>query len=233
MSPDAQGAANEAPTRVGAARPSHTIGRCRGRASRLRRRPDRSQVLDRADVRLEPGHWPTRDPKRLPSRAPMAETLAAPKPTRWIDAQPGEWAAFGWAFLYFFALLTGYYVLRPVRDAMGAVSRLELLFTRTFVCMLLLSPLYGALVVAVPAPRVPARRVRVLHRLPGAVPHRVRARTRRGRARCSSSGSRCSTCSPCRCSGASWRTCSTTRRRERLYGCDRRGRHGRRASSAR
>ncbi|MET0807691.1 MAG: MFS transporter, partial [Pseudoxanthomonas sp.] len=25
-----------------------------------------------------------------------------------------------WAFLYFFFLLSGYYVLRPVREAMGA-----------------------------------------------------------------------------------------------------------------
>ena len=31
-----------------------------------------------------------------------------------------EHAALRWAFLYFFCLLTGYYVLRPVRDAMVA-----------------------------------------------------------------------------------------------------------------
>lgn len=75
-----------------------------------------------------------------------------------------------WALLYFFCLLTGYYILRPVREAMGA-SRdaatvfpqwmidgfaahgvslndfmLQALFTGTFVVMLLLQPVYGALV---------------------------------------------------------------------------------------
>ncbi|MEN4902483.1 MFS transporter [Luteimonas sp. TWI1437] len=75
-----------------------------------------------------------------------------------------------WALLYFFCLLCGYYVLRPVRDAMGAstdavaifpgfmldwaASRgialgeftLQVLFTGTFFVMLVLQPLYGALV---------------------------------------------------------------------------------------
>lgn len=75
-----------------------------------------------------------------------------------------------WSMLYFFSLLTGYYVLRPVRDAMGASSdalavfpqawvswvaawgldigdfTLQVLFTCTFLCMLVLQPLYGALV---------------------------------------------------------------------------------------
>ncbi len=75
-----------------------------------------------------------------------------------------------WSFLYFFFLLTGYYVLRPVRDAMGASGDIEvvfprvlldwaaargwalgdltlqLLFTGTFIAMVLLQPAYGALV---------------------------------------------------------------------------------------
>ena len=75
-----------------------------------------------------------------------------------------------WAFLYFFCLLSGYYVLRPVREAMGASSdvaaifpqgmidffaahgmplgefTLQVLFTCTFLIMLLLQPAYGALV---------------------------------------------------------------------------------------
>ena len=33
-----------------------------------------------------------------------------------------------WSFLYFFCLLSGYYVLRPVRDAMGASSEVEAVF---------------------------------------------------------------------------------------------------------
>ena len=79
-----------------------------------------------------------------------------------------------WAALYFFSLLCGYYVLRPVRDAMGASGdalavfprewvawaeargwdlsdfTLQLLFTGTFLCMLLLQPVYGALVARFP-----------------------------------------------------------------------------------
>ncbi len=75
-----------------------------------------------------------------------------------------------WAFVYFFCLLSGYYVLRPVREAMGASSdvqavfppamieffaargvplkdfTLQVLFTCTFLIMLLLQPVYGWLV---------------------------------------------------------------------------------------
>jgi ATP:ADP antiporter, AAA family len=75
-----------------------------------------------------------------------------------------------WALLYFFSLLCGYYVLRPVRDAMAASGDLaavfpdawtawalahgfqlkdfvlQVLFTGTFLSMLILQPLYGALV---------------------------------------------------------------------------------------
>ena len=40
-----------------------------------------------------------------------------------------EHAALRWAFLYFFCLLTGYYVLRPVRDAMGAAGDVEAVFS--------------------------------------------------------------------------------------------------------
>lgn len=87
-----------------------------------------------------------------------------------LVASPALW----WALLYFFCLLCGYYVLRPVRDAMGASSdaaavfpqglldwaaargvdlgafTLQLLFTCTFIAMVLLQPLYGALVARFP-----------------------------------------------------------------------------------
>ncbi len=90
---------------------------------------------------------------------------------RQIVAQLGvDSPALWWSLLYFFCLLTGYYVLRPVRDAMGASAdaqavfppalvdwatrmgfelgdfTLQALFTGTFLCMVLLQPLYGALV---------------------------------------------------------------------------------------
>ncbi|MEG3191341.1 NTP/NDP exchange transporter [Lysobacter sp. D1-1-M9] len=75
-----------------------------------------------------------------------------------------------WALLYFFSLLCSYYVLRPVRDAMAASAEvtavfpqallgwaqargvalgdftLQLLFSAVFIAMLVLQPVYGALV---------------------------------------------------------------------------------------
>jgi AAA family ATP:ADP antiporter len=53
------------------------------------------------------------------------------------------------AFLYFFGLLTSYYMLRSVREAMGVrfgPERYSWLYTGTFLCMLLAQPLYGRLV---------------------------------------------------------------------------------------
>ena len=60
-----------------------------------------------------------------------------------------ERAALLLAFVYFFGLLTSYYMLRSVREAMGVRFGPELynwLYTGTFVCMLLAQPVYGALV---------------------------------------------------------------------------------------
>jgi AAA family ATP:ADP antiporter len=75
-----------------------------------------------------------------------------------------------WAFLYFFCLLSGYYILRPVREAMSSSNDIEaifppgmiaffaahgmplkaftlqVIFTCVFLIMLLLQPVYGALV---------------------------------------------------------------------------------------
>lgn len=58
----------------------------------------------------------------------------------------GEWRPVAWSFFYFFCLLGGYYVLRPVRDEMGiqsGLANLPWLFTATFVSMLLAVPVYG------------------------------------------------------------------------------------------
>lgn len=53
-----------------------------------------------------------------------------------------------WAFVYFFTLLSSYYILRPIRDEMGVqggVDQLQWLFSATFVAMLLVIPLFGYL----------------------------------------------------------------------------------------
>lgn len=115
---------------------------------------------------------------RRPARERAIVNSVSPRPRRafpfqkHIDALGVASPALWWSLLYFYCLLTGYYILRPVRDAMGALSRAELgaafpvpmiewfarqgwdlstlilqvLFTATFICMLLLQPLYGLLV---------------------------------------------------------------------------------------
>ena len=68
---------------------------------------------------------------------------------RVVPATPQERAAAVWSFAYFFTLLAGYYVLRPLRDQMGiagGVKNLPWLFTATFVTLLVAQPLYGELV---------------------------------------------------------------------------------------
>src|SRR5713226_9499229 len=75
---------------------------------------------------------------------------------RTVPATARERGAALWSFAYFFALLAGYYVLRPLRDQMGiagGVKNLAWLFTATFVTLLLGQPLYGALVARLPRAR--------------------------------------------------------------------------------
>ncbi|MDR3420778.1 MAG: MFS transporter [Xanthobacteraceae bacterium] len=75
---------------------------------------------------------------------------------RAMPATPQERAAALWSFAYFFMLLAGYYVLRPLRDQMGiagGVKNLPWLFTATFVTLIVAQPLYGALVAKLPRAR--------------------------------------------------------------------------------
>src|SRR5208283_5061211 len=73
-----------------------------------------------------------------------------------MPATPEERSAALWSFAYFFTLLAGYYVLRPLRDRMGiagGVKALPWMFTATFVTLLAAQPLYGALVARLPRAR--------------------------------------------------------------------------------
>ena len=73
-----------------------------------------------------------------------------------VDVRPGEGRALLWSFAYFFCLLAGYYVLRPLRDEMGivgGVKNLQWMFTATFVVMLAAVPLFGAIVAKLPRRR--------------------------------------------------------------------------------
>ena len=61
-------------------------------------------------------------------------------------ADPDEVRPLCWSFLYFFCLLCGYYILRPVRDEMaieGGIQHLPWMMTATFVTMLAATPLFG------------------------------------------------------------------------------------------
>ncbi len=63
-----------------------------------------------------------------------------------VQVEPAEVAATLWSFAYFFCLLCGYYIIRPVRNEMGVqvgVEHLQWLFTGTFFAMLAVIPVFG------------------------------------------------------------------------------------------
>jgi AAA family ATP:ADP antiporter len=68
---------------------------------------------------------------------------------RMVQIRPLEVGAALWSCAYFFFVLCGYYILRPIRDDMGiagGVRNLPWLFTGTLLAMLLLNPAFSALV---------------------------------------------------------------------------------------
>jgi ATP:ADP antiporter, AAA family len=75
---------------------------------------------------------------------------------RVADVREHEVAAVVWSGAYFFFVLSAYYVLRPIRDetgVAGGVDKLAWLFTATLVAMLLVHPLFTALVARLPRRR--------------------------------------------------------------------------------
>ena len=76
---------------------------------------------------------------------------------RVVDVKPDEVRAMLTSFAFFFFLLSSYFVLRPIRDAVAAasgVTKLPWLFAGTLTVTLLLNPLFSALVVRFPVRRV-------------------------------------------------------------------------------
>lgn len=76
----------------------------------------------------------------------MGSNIAYGVLRRVVRVEPNEVTAILWSFGYFFSLLCGYYILRPVRDEMGiqaGVEQLQWLFTGTFVTMMAVVPLFG------------------------------------------------------------------------------------------
>jgi len=77
----------------------------------------------------------------------MATIHAAGYQTRRIHV--GEWRAVALSFVYFFSVLTAYYVMRPVREQLTAAvgsTQLPWFYAATFVTTLALAPVFGALV---------------------------------------------------------------------------------------
>ncbi len=81
----------------------------------------------------------------------MAEATAQPGDNfleRLVRVEHGEWARLLIAFSYFFFLLGGYFMLRPIRGTVASNNSeiLHLLYSGTFLTMLAIVPVFGFLV---------------------------------------------------------------------------------------
>ncbi len=68
---------------------------------------------------------------------------------KFVDVKPNEKRAMWLGFAFHFLILTGYYILRPIRDSIAAGNRLETLpwmFGATLVAMLIANVLFAAIV---------------------------------------------------------------------------------------
>ncbi|HTV46115.1 MAG TPA: MFS transporter [Stellaceae bacterium] len=75
---------------------------------------------------------------------------------RFIDIRREEVAVVAWCWLYIFAVLSSYYIMRPIRDAAGVaggVRNLQWLFTGTLIGMLVLNIPFAYLVKKLPRSR--------------------------------------------------------------------------------
>jgi len=65
---------------------------------------------------------------------------------RLFGLEKHEYVAVAWSFIYFFCVLSSYYILRPIRENMavgGGPNTIPLLFLATFIVMLLTTPIFG------------------------------------------------------------------------------------------
>jgi ATP:ADP antiporter, AAA family len=75
---------------------------------------------------------------------------------RLVEVRPSELSAVAWSWLFFFAVLSAYYVIRPIRDDMGVaggVGNLPWLFSGSLAGMLLANPPFAYLVARLPRAR--------------------------------------------------------------------------------
>jgi len=98
------------------------------------------------------GLWLARRGGRSPAGPPAGLGLLR----RAVDVKPDEVRILLLSCAYFFFILTSYYIVRPIRDQMGVaggVQNLPWLFSGTLAGMLVLNPLFSALVVRFPRKR--------------------------------------------------------------------------------
>lgn len=72
-----------------------------------------------------------------------------PAPAGSRRVHSGEWRAVAWSLLYFFCILTAYYVMRPVREQLSAAvgsTQLPWFYAATFLSTLALTPVFAWLV---------------------------------------------------------------------------------------
>src|SRR5690606_9116497 len=117
--------------------PGHCAG---GRAGRRRRSApvDADRASGRPRLRLREAAMPIVMPRIVASA---------------IDAEPEEAGAALTGFALFFCIFSGYFMLRPVREAMGiaaGIDQLQWLFTATFAATVLVVPLFAWLSAHVP-----------------------------------------------------------------------------------
>ena len=88
--------------------------------------------------------------------APGIAGIACRLLRRVIDVRPEEVRVLFWCWLYIFAVLSSYYIMRPIRDQMGVaggVRNLQWLFTGTLVGMVVLNLPFAYLVKTLPRRR--------------------------------------------------------------------------------
>ncbi len=67
---------------------------------------------------------------------------------RGLQIKPEEWRALLWASVYFFSVLSAYYIIRPIRDEMGVeggIDHLPWLFTGTLIAIIVANIPFAAL----------------------------------------------------------------------------------------
>ncbi len=84
---------------------------------------------------------------------PASMNTVSTETSWWSKIEPRERVAVGWATGWFYCILLGYLIVRPVRETMGSIGgtkQLQYMMLATFVAMLAAVPIYSVLVAKLP-----------------------------------------------------------------------------------